>query len=773
METILEILGESSVRAIVIAFATAFVLWVLRVKSPVICHRAWTGVLVAMLFLPVFSVWAPRITIPVLPASSIPAIAKQPAFAAGHLQATPDITAAKSAVPEPSKQRPSARPAAFRMNIYQVAGILYLAGFSFFAVRLLAGTLLSRRLGRRASRNEQVFYSPECTIPITVGVWRARIFLPAESKNWDKGKLDAVLTHEKEHMRRRDPLVGWIALLNRGIYWFNPLAWWLCARLSALAEQACDEAVLARGHDCGIYVGHLLEFARSVKSRGSLATVWGSSLHGSTLARRIRRIMSSGATPPISPVRTTLVAVLWTSVAVAAISLELLPVHAAAPFALAVPSPSSVAEPPEMTAPQSRSAQAAASVPITRSVVPPDNTLYETGKDYLRQRQYIKARLAYQTLISTYPDSTLAAPALLAIADSFNEEGGTENLIQALEQYKDFVFFFPADPKRDDAYMEIFLIRKQLMRPQDGKSLNRGQMLKTKAMIESFISLYPGSGYRPDAEKILQDINRDLANQRLSDITGYVVNQAGKPIKGVSISAFERATTGLPATAVDSTSSDEQGYFALRGIPLENKIEVHSEGESLAPLVYDDPDLFNSPLRITMRELWIERIDIKGNRRVPEDTIRFYIQTKSGERYSPTRLASDMQALYKSNFFENVELQEREGESGKVITFTVDEKLLLRSIQYVGNSSLTESEILEAENKVGLVPDIQFEYRKVVMAERILKKLLAERGKPKASVRVETETLPPSSIRLRFIIDEDGNLPPDLEYRNFPKSIGK
>jgi len=39
-------------------------------------------------------------------------------------------------------------------------------------------------------------------------------------------------------------------------------------------------------------------------------------------------------------------------------------------------------EPPEATAPQSRSAQAAASIPITRSVVPPDNTLYETGKDY-------------------------------------------------------------------------------------------------------------------------------------------------------------------------------------------------------------------------------------------------------------------------------------------------------------------------------------------------------------------------------------------------------
>lgn len=756
METILEILGESSVRAIVIAFATAFVFWVLRVKSPGICHRAWTGVLVAMLCLPFFSIWAPRITIPVLPASSIPTAAKQPAFAAGHLQApTPGVTAARSAVPRPSTQRPPARPAAFRMNIYQVAGILYLAGFCVFAFRLLAGTLLSRRLGRGASRDEQVFYSPQCTIPITVGVWRARIFLPAESKNWDQGKLDAVLTHEQEHMRRRDPLVGWIALLNRGIYWFNPLAWWLCARLSALAEQACDEAVLARGHDGAVYAGHLLEFARSVKSRGALATAWGSSLHGSTLARRIRRILSSGITPAISPVRMTLVAVLWTAATLAAISFELLPVHAAPPLASAVASLSSVAEVPEVTAPQSTPTQPAASSLPSRSVEPPDNTLYEIGTEYLKQRQYIKARLTYQTLISAYPNSRLAAPAFLEIADSFNEEGGAENLTEAVEKYKDFVIFFPADPKTGDAYMKIFSINMKLMRPENGNSLNRGQMLRTKALIEGFVSRYPDSGYRPDAEKILQDINRELANQRVSDITGFVVNQAGKPIRGVSIAAFEGVATGLPPAPVASASSDEQGYFALRGIPLDNKVEIHFEGESLAPLVYDGPDLFSGLLRITMREIRIERIAIQGNRRIHEDTIRFYIQSKPGDLYSPARMAYDVQALYKSNFFENVELQERDGESGKIITFVVDEKLLIRSIQYIGNSSLTESEILEAykENKVGLIADSQFEYRKVVQAERILKKLLAERGKPQASIRVETETLSPSSILLRFIIN--------------------
>ena len=54
----------------------------------------------------------------------------------------------------------------------------------------------------------------------------------------------------------------WVALLNRAIFWFHPLAWWLERHLSALAEDACDAAVLTRGHDPDEYSGYLLELAR-------------------------------------------------------------------------------------------------------------------------------------------------------------------------------------------------------------------------------------------------------------------------------------------------------------------------------------------------------------------------------------------------------------------------------------------------------------------------------------------------------------------------------
>jgi hypothetical protein len=47
------------------------------------------------------------------------------------------------------------------------------------------------------------------------------------------------------------------------------------------------------------------------------------------------------------------------------------------------------------------------SMTLQESVVPPDKRMYETGLKFLETHQYIRARLAFQTLINTYPDSDL------------------------------------------------------------------------------------------------------------------------------------------------------------------------------------------------------------------------------------------------------------------------------------------------------------------------------------------------------------------------------
>jgi outer membrane assembly lipoprotein YfiO len=149
------------------------------------------------------------------------------------------------------------------------------------------------------------------------------------------------------------------------------------------------------------------------------------------------------------------------------------------------------------------------SAKLQKSVQPPDKTLFETGSDYLKKSKYIQARIAFTTLMSTYPDSEMAADATLAIGDSYYDEGGTENLLLAEDSYKNFIVFFPTNPKAADAYMKIISLNYKMMRSPDRDST---YSFKTLREINRFLELYPDSDFAPIARQIRLDVQENLAS---------------------------------------------------------------------------------------------------------------------------------------------------------------------------------------------------------------------------------------------------------------------
>ena len=146
------------------------------------------------------------------------------------------------------------------------------------------------------------------------------------------------------------------------------------------------------------------------------------------------------------------------------------------------------------------------SAQLQKGIAPPDRTLFETGDNYLKKGQYIRARLALQTLLNTYPDSDIASEAYFAMGDTFYEEGGTENLLQAENQYKDFIIFFPGDPRAADAQLKIISLNQKMMRsPDRDPQYARNTLLA----IETFLRRYPNSDYVPIVQqyKILAEDN--------------------------------------------------------------------------------------------------------------------------------------------------------------------------------------------------------------------------------------------------------------------------
>jgi hypothetical protein len=295
----MSLLIESSIRAVLVAGAVAAVVYALRIANPRAKHLAWCGVLAAMLLLPAFCAWGPKATLRILP---------QVDYVSADAEWAPIDTVPsepRAVPPMPGRPDPMPAPAA-KKPTPDAVWIVYLLVAGFFLMRLAYGAAHAVCLRKRARPEAGFFSSAKCACPIALGWWRPAIVLPSNWAEWPKAELDAILAHERGHVRRRDPLVQSLAVLNRCIFWFHPLAWWLEHKLSALAEEACDSAVIASGHDAHDYSEYLIHQARAVERAGARIALSGAAIGGGGLSHRIRRLLDDRPTPAMSRSRAIL-----------------------------------------------------------------------------------------------------------------------------------------------------------------------------------------------------------------------------------------------------------------------------------------------------------------------------------------------------------------------------------------------------------------------------------------------------------------------------------
>jgi outer membrane protein insertion porin family len=157
---------------------------------------------------------------------------------------------------------------------------------------------------------------------------------------------------------------------------------------------------------------------------------------------------------------------------------------------------------------------------------------------------------------------------------------------------------------------------------------------------------------------------------------------------------------------------------------------------------------------------FIDRIDFEGNRRIRRDTLLARIFTRVGDPYNEETLRRDFQALWNTQFFEDVKLQVEDSPdkpNGKIIVFTVKERPVIRRIRYEGIHSVSESDILDRfkERKVGLTVESQFDPTRIKKAEVVIKDLLGEHGRQFATVTPQYEKIASSNaVILVFKINE-------------------
>ncbi len=94
----------------------------------------------------------------------------------------------------------------------------------------------------------------------------------------------------------------------------------------------------------------------------------------------------------------------------------------------------------------------------------------------------------------------------------------------------------------------------------------------------------------------------------------------------------------------------------------------------------------------------VQRVEFVGNRRIRSETLKAKIFTREGDAYSEDTLRRDFQALWNTQFFEDIRLEVEDSPdhpNAKIITFYVKERPVIRRIEYKGIKSVTKSEILD------------------------------------------------------------------------------
>lgn len=126
--------------------------------------------------------------------------------------------------------------------------------------------------------------------PGVFGIFRPVILLPRGiEQRLSPAQIEAVLAHERCHIRRRDNLWSALHMLVECLFWFHPLVWLIGARMVAERERACDEAVLRSGGEREAYARGLIEVGRFYTGT-QLSCATG--ITGGGLTQRVHEVMS-------------------------------------------------------------------------------------------------------------------------------------------------------------------------------------------------------------------------------------------------------------------------------------------------------------------------------------------------------------------------------------------------------------------------------------------------------------------------------------------------
>jgi outer membrane protein assembly factor BamD len=208
--------------------------------------------------------------------------------------------------------------------------------------------------------------------------------------------------------------------------------------------------------------------------------------------------------------------------------------------------------------------------PTGRALVPvgttePDKFLYERGMAALNEKKWLTAREFLKQLVETYTQSPYRPDAKLGIGDSYLGENSAESLVLAINEFQEFLTFYPTNPRADYAQYKLALAHARQMRaPQRDQTETRSAVKE----YETFLDRYPTSSLMPEVKAKLREA-KDRLSQASYEVGVFYYRQRWYP------GAIDR---------LKSLLKDDPGYTGRDGVYFylaESLLKSRQQAEAL------------------------------------------------------------------------------------------------------------------------------------------------------------------------------------------------
>jgi outer membrane protein assembly factor BamD len=218
-----------------------------------------------------------------------------------------------------------------------------------------------------------------------------------------------------------------------------------------------------------------------------------------------------------------------------------------------------------------------------RSQVPPgtvdaDKFLFDRGQEEFKERNWLRAREFFRQIVDNYPQSPFRPDAKLAVGDTYIGEDTTESLLLAVNEFREFLTFYPTNPRADYAQYRLAVAYAEQMLSADRDQTATRDTIKE---LQVFLDRYPNSALAPEARKSMRD-----ARDRLSESSHRVgVTYFRMKWYPGAIDRFREVLKSDP----DYSGRDATYYYlaeALRLSGIESQSEADKKAKAAEALAY-------------------------------------------------------------------------------------------------------------------------------------------------------------------------------------------